>query len=46
VRVEDGAEVLARKPAGAAVAALAWEAGGTLLGFGTEDGSAGVIDLR
>jgi WD40 repeat protein len=46
VRVEDGAEVLARKPAGAAVAALAWEADGTLLGFGTEDGSAGVIDLR
>ena len=30
----------------AAVAALAWETGGTLLGFGTEDGSAGVIDLR
>jgi WD40 repeat protein len=46
VRIEDGAEVLARKPAGAAVTALAWEAGGTLLGFGTEDGSAGVIDLR
>jgi WD40 repeat protein len=46
VRIEDGAEVLARKPADAAVTALAWEAGGTLLGFGTEDGSAGVIDLR
>jgi hypothetical protein len=46
VRVDDGAEVLARKPAGAAVTALGWELGGTLLGFGTEDGSAGVIDLR
>jgi hypothetical protein len=45
VRVTDGAEVLARKPAGAAVSALAWEAAGTLLAFGTEDGSAGVIDL-
>ena len=46
MRVTDGAEVLARKPAGAAVSALAWEAAGTLLGFGTEDGSAGVVDLR
>ena len=42
----DGAEVLARKPAGAAVSALAWEAAGTLLGLGTEDGYAGVVDLR
>ncbi len=45
VRVEDGAEVLARKGAGAPVTALAWSAAGNLLAFGTEDGEAGVIDL-
>jgi WD40 repeat protein len=46
VRIEDGAEVLARKPAGARVSALAWSATGDTLAFGTEDGAAGVIDLR
>jgi WD40 repeat protein len=46
VRVEDGAEVLARKPGGAPVTALAWSAIGDTLAFGTEDGEAGVIDLR
>jgi WD40 repeat protein len=45
VRVEDGAEILARKPADAPVAALAWNEAGTLLAFGTEDGDAGVVDL-
>ena len=45
VRLPDGAEVLARKPDGAPVTALAWSADGGLLGFGTEDGDAGVIDL-
>jgi WD40 repeat protein len=45
VRVEDGAEVLARKSAGAPVSALAWSASGSLLAFGAEDGAAGVIDL-
>jgi WD40 repeat protein len=45
VRVDDGAEVLARKAAGAPITALAWSAAGTLLGFGTEDGEAGVIAL-
>jgi WD40 repeat protein len=42
-RVEDGAEVLARNPGNSPVAALAWNAAGTLLAFGTEDGEAGVI---
>jgi WD40 repeat protein len=42
----DGAEVLARAPAGAPVSALAWDATGTLVAFGTEDAAAGVIDLR
>ena len=46
VRVDDGAEILARKPAGALVTALAWSADGRILAFGTEDGEAGVIDLK
>jgi WD40 repeat protein len=45
VRTEDGAEVLARKSAGAPITALAWSASGTALAFGAEDGEAGVIDL-
>jgi WD40 repeat protein len=45
VRMADGAEVLARRPGGAPVSALAWNAAGTALAFGTEDGEAGVIDL-
>jgi WD40 repeat protein len=45
VRVDDGAEVLARKPADAPVTALAWSPMGRMLAFGTEDGEAGVIDL-
>jgi WD40 repeat protein len=45
VRIDDGAEVLAHKPAGAPVTALAWSAGGKMLAVGTEDGEAGVIDL-
>ena len=44
-RIEDGAEVLARKPTGTAISALAWNAAGTRLAFGTEDGDAGVIPL-
>jgi WD40 repeat protein len=50
VRVEDGSEVLARRPlahegGSAPVTALAWSATGSMLAFGTEDGDAGVIDL-
>ena len=45
VRIEDGAEILARKGTGAPIAALAWSASGTALAFGAEDGEAGVIDL-
>ena len=45
VRVEDGAEILAKKPGDAPVTALAWGADGTLLAFGTESGEAGIIDL-
>ncbi|MGA3310735.1 MAG: WD40 repeat domain-containing protein [Xanthobacteraceae bacterium] len=45
VRIEDGAEILAKKPGEAPVTALAWSADGRLLAFGTEIGEAGVIDL-
>jgi WD40 repeat protein len=45
VRVDDGAEILAKKPAAAPVSALAWRPDGKALAFGTEDGEAGVIDL-
>ena len=45
VRLTDGAEVLARRPGGPPVSALAWNAKGTALAFGTEDGEAGVFDL-
>jgi WD40 repeat protein len=45
VRIDDGAEILARKPGAAAVTALAWSTTGTLLAFGTDDGEAGVLDL-
>jgi WD40 repeat protein len=45
VRLPDGAEVLARKPAAAPVTALSWSPDGKLLAFGTEDGDAGIVDL-
>jgi hypothetical protein len=45
VRIEDGAEVIAKRPGSAPVSALAWEPAGTRLAFGTEDGEAGLVDL-
>jgi hypothetical protein len=45
VRVEDGAEVLAHKPAGAPVSALAWSGDGRKLAIACEDGDAGVVDI-
>jgi WD40 repeat protein len=45
VRVDDGAEILAKKPGAAPVTALGWRADGAALAFGTEAGEAGVIDL-
>ncbi len=44
-RLEDGAEILARRPGNAPVSALAWSGDGTKLAFGTEDGEAGIADL-
>ena len=45
VRIEDGAEILAREPGGAPVTALAWNSHGNRLAFGTEDGAAGIVNL-
>ena len=45
VRIEDGAEILAKKPGETPVTALAWSADGLLLAWGTDSGEAGVIDL-
>jgi WD40 repeat protein len=45
IRIADGAEILARKPAVAPVTALGWSSDGQLLAFGAEDGNAGIIDL-
>ncbi|UGY07057.1 WD40 repeat domain-containing protein [Bradyrhizobium quebecense] len=45
VRLEDGAEILVRRSAGTAVSALGWNAKGTLLAYGTEDGDAGILEM-
>ncbi len=45
LRIDDGAEILAKKPGDAPVTALAWSEDGLLLAFGTESGEAGIIDL-
>jgi WD40 repeat protein len=45
IRLEDGAELVAKHPGGGAVTALAWDRAGTRLAFGTEDGEAGLIAL-
>ena len=44
-RIDDGAEILAKKPGAAAISALGWSADGAKLAFGTEDGEAGIVDL-
>jgi WD40 repeat protein len=45
VRIDDGAEILAKRPGDAPVTALAWSADGLLLAWGTDNGDAGVVDL-
>jgi hypothetical protein len=46
VRIDDGAEILAKKPGDAPVTALGWSADGKLMAFATEAGEAGIVDLR
>lgn len=45
VRIDDGAEVLAKRPGDAPVTAIAWSEDGGMLAWGTEDGAAGVMAL-
>ncbi|HLZ05424.1 MAG TPA: WD40 repeat domain-containing protein [Bradyrhizobium sp.] len=45
VRLEDGAEILVRRNGTPPVAALAWNAKGTLLAFADEEGDAGLLPL-
>jgi len=45
VRMTDGAEILVRRNGTSPVAALGWNAKGTLLAFAGEDGEAGLLDL-
>ena len=45
VRLHDGAEILVRRNGPAPVAALAWNAKGTLLAFAAEDGDVGLLEL-
>src|SRR5215213_26395 len=44
-RMDDGAEILAKKPGSAPLSALTWDATGARLAFGTEDGEAGIASL-
>jgi hypothetical protein len=44
-RIDDGAEILAKRPGAGAVSALAWNADGSKLAFGTEAAEAGIVDL-
>jgi len=43
VRLEDGGELLVRRRSASAVAAVAWNAKGTMLAFADEDGDAGLL---
>ncbi|HEX2652338.1 MAG TPA: WD40 repeat domain-containing protein [Xanthobacteraceae bacterium] len=45
VRIEDGAEIVVRRPGDSPISALAWGAHGSKLAFGTEGGEAGIVDL-
>jgi WD40 repeat protein len=45
VRLNDGAEILVRKNNGTPVAALGWDAKGSILAFAAEDGEAGLLEL-
>ena len=45
VRVDDGAEVVAKHPGTGEVTAMGWDSAGALLAWGTEDGHAGIVDL-
>ncbi len=45
VRIEDGGEIIVRRPGDSPVSALGWNAAGGSLAFGTEAGEGGVLTL-
>lgn len=45
VRFADAEEALLRRPGGGPVSALVWDKAGRRLAFGTEQGSAGIVDI-
>lgn len=45
VRLEDGAEILVNRPMESPISAIAWDAPGARLAFGTEDGDGGILAL-
>lgn len=45
VRIDDGAEIIARHPGKGPLTALAWSVSGDRLAFGTEEAEAGIITL-
>jgi len=45
VRISDAAEILIRGPEGGEVTALAWHRNGVSLGYGTDEGKAGILVL-
>ena len=45
VKIEDSGEALLRRGGKGAISSLAWDAGGTRLVFGSEEGEAGLIDV-
>ncbi|NLH80724.1 MAG: WD40 repeat domain-containing protein, partial [Phyllobacteriaceae bacterium] len=45
-RFGDGAEVLLRQGDGSPITALAWDAAGVRIAFGSERGSGGIVDIR
>jgi WD40 repeat protein len=45
VRLEDGAEILLRRDAGAPISGLAWNSKGTLVAFAAEDGEGGLLEF-
>jgi WD40 repeat protein len=45
VRLDDGAEIVVNRPGAAPISALGWDSAGARLGFGAEDGEAGILLL-
>jgi WD40 repeat protein len=45
VRLDDGAEIVAKRSGPAPISAIAWDSSGARLGFGAEDGEAGILVL-